>query len=437
MPSRIAFCRTTSHVNCWNPIPLPTLYNVAGKCSSHGCRVAVLSLTQSQLSHFIESFLQRLGQVGGVFYHSSCMPGPAKMLSLYRRATIVSIQSDMESRSPPVDFIEPDYTVDGEPLSDSHLKDLSLHTRVCGVRYHRDIDGKAAATVLLEITFSIPQNAEMSQYDTPPTFQSPSDMPISPPAYAKLPFRGVPAETVDPNQSLRLMVNALTPGGEQIVCLGVRRVDSTTSIQPSLNLNVGAVGFGMSGLGCVDSTTKEFHQHIELIGYCGVQDTSSHWEFKNDRRARYPRKVFLLIEFSSNHGTDEPFPFVLRFSSSCQVKLSRSWYLGGDKFIGKPSQKLDIAIKGNWRRKEVLKHMQSADTGIIAAVEKLRKAVSACRHGVLTPHKPHTLGSRLILLRNSCDLVTSSRLLKPSMVNGRRICTLTVFCFRQLFSLFS
>ena len=298
-------------------------------------------------------------------------------------------QSDTESRPPPVDFIEPDYTIDEEPLSDSHLEDLYLVTRVCGVLYHRDVDGKAAATVLLEITFSLPRRTEMSQYDTAPTFQSPSDVPIPPPAYAKLPFRGVPDGTIDPNQSLKLTVNALTPDGEQIGCLGVRCVDSTTSLQPSLNINVGGVGLGLSGLGCVDNTTKELHQHIELIGCCGFPNTRSYWEFKNDHLARYPRRVFLLIEFSSNHGTDQPFPFVLRFSSSCEVKLSRSWIRGGDKFIGQPSQNLDITIKGNWRRKEVLKHMQSADTGIVAAVEKLRKAVSACRHGVFVLHMPH------------------------------------------------
>jgi hypothetical protein len=110
-----------------------------------------------------------------------------------------------------------------------------------------------------------------------------------------------------------------------------------------------------------------------LIGYCGYPNTSSYWEFKNEQHARYPRQVFLLIEFSSNHQTDEPFPFVLRFNSGCEVKLSRSWIRGGDKFIGQPAQELDVTIKGNWRRSEVLKHKQLADTGIVAPLQRMRK----------------------------------------------------------------
>jgi hypothetical protein len=204
-------------------------------------------------------------------------------------------------------------------------------------------------------------------------------------AYAKLPFRGVPG-TVDPSQSLKLMVNALTPDGEQLGCLGVHRVDTTTSLQPSLDINVGGFGLGLSGLGCSDSSTREDHQHIELIGCCGFPNTRSYWEFRNDQHARYPRRVFLLIEFSSNHGTDEPFPFVLRFNSDCKVKLSRSWIKGGDKFIGQPAQDLDIMIKGNWRRSEVLKHKQSADTGIVAAVDRLRKEVSDRHHYAFALH---------------------------------------------------
>jgi hypothetical protein len=194
-------------------------------------------------------------------------------------------------------------------------------------------------------------------------------------AYAKLPFRGVPG-TVDLNQILKLTVNALTPDGEQIGCLGVRRVDTTTSLQPSLNINVGGFGLGLSGLGCSDRLTREDHQHIELIRCCGFLNTRSYWEFRNDQHARYPWRVFLLIEFSSNHGTDEPFPFVLHLNRNCKVKLSRGWIKGGNKFVGQPAQDLDIMIKGNWRRNEVLKHRESADTGIVAALERLTQEVS-------------------------------------------------------------
>ena len=71
--------------------------------------------------------------------------------------------------SQPVDLVEPDYQIDDEPLSDSHLKDLYLRTRVCGVLYHRDNDGKAAATVLLEIGFSLPKRTEMGKFNALPT----------------------------------------------------------------------------------------------------------------------------------------------------------------------------------------------------------------------------------------------------------------------------
>jgi hypothetical protein len=166
------------------------------------------------------------------------------------------------------------------------------------------------------------------------------------------------------------------PDGEQIGCLGVQHIESTRSIQPSINLSAAGFSLGLSNLGCTDHTTKDRHQHIELIGRCGLPGTRSHWEFRNDLHLRYPRQVFLLVEFSSNHDNDEPFPFILRFNSDCQVKLSRPWIRGGDKFVGQPAQKLDITIKGNWRRSEVLKHKRSSNTGIVVPLERLKNEVS-------------------------------------------------------------
>jgi hypothetical protein len=162
--------------------------------------------------------------------------------------------------------------------------------------------------------------------------------------YAKLPFCGV-----TPTQSLKLTVNALTPEGEQIACLGVCHVDTTTSLQPSLNINVAGFGLGLSGLGCTHSSTQEHHQHIALFGLRGYPNTESFWEFKNDQLARYSQQVFLLIQFSSDHGTDEPFLFVLQFNSKSEVKLSRSWFKGRNKVVRQPAKVFDIKINGNWQ----------------------------------------------------------------------------------------
>jgi hypothetical protein len=49
-----------------------------------------------------------------------------------------------------------------KPITESDLTDLYLILRVRGVLYHRDDDGKAAATVLLELTF-----VEMGVYACP------------------------------------------------------------------------------------------------------------------------------------------------------------------------------------------------------------------------------------------------------------------------------
>ena len=70
------------------------------------------------------------------------------------------------STSTSVVSIEPDYTTtSGDPITESDLKDLFLKLRVAGVLYGRDDDGKASATVLLDLTFSLPRQTEMGKYD--------------------------------------------------------------------------------------------------------------------------------------------------------------------------------------------------------------------------------------------------------------------------------
>jgi hypothetical protein len=134
------------------------------------------------------------------------------------------------------------------------------------------------------------------------------------------------------DQIMKLNVNAVTPDGEQIGCLGVRSVGSTMSLQPSVNINVGSFSPGQSGLGCENNSTTEVHGHIELIGCCGIPNTRSYWEFRNNRYARCPRRLFLLVEVSSNHTSDQPFPFVLRFNLRLELK-SNLPFLSCDSFF--------------------------------------------------------------------------------------------------------
>jgi hypothetical protein len=66
----------------------------------------------------------------------------------------------------PTCCLEPEYKLDDQEISDSDLERLYLTTRVCGVLYHRDDDGKAAATVLLEVRFFLPRGVEMGEFCT-------------------------------------------------------------------------------------------------------------------------------------------------------------------------------------------------------------------------------------------------------------------------------
>jgi hypothetical protein len=157
----------------------------------------------------------------------------------------------------------------------------------------------------------------------------------------------------------------------------------TQSRTPTVKLTTPPAGFECSNLGNTVRTTGEAHQHIELRGFCGIRGLDGmkpHWEFTNRLRIYYPKQIFLVAEFSSNHPNDNPFPFLLRFSSNCQVTIFDRFLNALRHAIGIPSQRLEFQIRGRYKEADVRSFIEQGKIGIVAAVKKSHELVSRFRN---------------------------------------------------------
>jgi len=227
---------------------------------------------------------------------------------------------------------------------------LRLRIAIAGVKYHRvgDDNSQAGVSVVVEASFVLPERRVLE--------------------YAKLPV----TSRAEANTALQLEVEALTPSGDEIVCLTAYSAEITHNMSPELELEVLANKGRVAGMGKNTKISKDnVHDHFQVTGHRGM-GSWSHWEFRNDsllQDPRYPSQVFLLITFSSAHPDDSAFPFLLRFKSDCQITF-------GDKIlnvcrhaIGRP-QRIDFNINGRYKESLVEDFQQKKQIGLVAAMGK-------------------------------------------------------------------
>lgn len=257
-------------------------------------------------------------------------------------------------------------------IPDSEIENLRLRIAIRGVSYRRNGDGQAGVVVLLEANFVLPDGKCVGKFPGLSRYSNDSNGTLE---YARLPFETSPVR----ENALELYVEAITPDGDEVACLGIYTKEITKNRAPDVKISAAQIGFRCSNLGNTTHTTEEAHQHILLTGYRGItgySGTRPHWEFSNPLRIYYPKQIFLLAQFSSNHPNDTPFPFVLRFNSNCQITLVDRLLNAWKHLIGVPNQRVEFRINGRFREAEVQKYEEQQMVGIVAAVRKAFGTVS-------------------------------------------------------------